>query len=387
MVKSYLECRRAHITIGKSTTSCTLSKGCPQGSQPGPILWNVSMDKVLKVHLSDKMKMVAYADDLAIVTAATNIKIAKERISHLLDRVIQWADDRGLKFSSQKTQVITLKGGLKPGYAIRFGNDLVILRSPVKYLGVQVDYKRNFWDHLMETSAKSESMYSRMRSATSANWGINQTTSRVIYKAVFVPRLSYAVSIWEKALLTGKAVKRLGSKQRRALLSVTGAYKTTSTDALQVAAGCLPLDLELRLQSVKEKVRLGKEQFDKIQEEHEEVLQIWQDRWTNSNKGRWTYEWFPDVKTRYWTDIELDHFSTQFITGHGDFNEKLHGFKLKESPACSCGELETARHVLFHCPRTEEHRERLKETVTRDGTPWTEDVKLFVRSRASFEAH
>lgn len=385
IIKSYLERRRAHITIGKSTASCTLSKGCPQGSQLGPILWNVSMDKVLKTYMSDKMKMVAYADDLVIATAATNVKIAKERVSQLLDRVIQWADDRGLKFSCQKTQVITLKGGLKPGYTVRFGNDLVTSRSPVKYLGVQVDYKRNFWDHLLETSEKSESMYSRMRAATSANWGIAQKTSMVIYKAVFIPRLSYAVSFWETALLTGKAIKRLGSKQRRALLSVTGAYKSTSTEALQVAAGCLPLDLELRLQSVKEKVRLGKANFENIQEKHEELLQIWQERWDRSDKGRWTYEWFPNVKERYWTPIELDHFSTQFITGHGDFNGKLHGFKLKASPLCSCGDLETARHVLFSCPRTEKPRTILKMVICRQAA-WTEDVKTLVESRTNFEA-
>jgi len=56
----------------------------------------------------------------------------------------------------------------------------------------------------------------------------------------------------------------------------------------------------------------------------------------------------------------MDHFVTKFISGHGDFNEKLHGFKLKVSPLCECGELETAKHVLFTCPRVHEHRELFK---------------------------
>jgi len=87
----------------------------------------------------------------------------------------------------------------------------------------------------------------------------------------------------------------------------------------------------------------------------------------------------------YWTPIELDHFSTQFIRGHGDFNEKLHGFKLKASPLCSCGELESARHVLFSCPRTEEPRAILKAAISRQGA-WTENVKALVESRTNFEA-
>jgi len=105
-------------------------------------------------------------------------------------------------------------------------------------------------------------------------------------------------------------MKLLGSKQRQALLSVTGAYKTTSTDALQVTAGCLPLDLELRLLATKEKVRLCKTHIERIEQTEDEVLKIWQDRWISSNKGRWTFECFPDVKERYWIPIELDHFVT-----------------------------------------------------------------------------
>jgi len=337
IIKSYLENRKAHVTIEGATASCVLSKGCPQGS---------------------------------LIT----------------DRIIEWAEARGLNFSSQKTQVITLKGGLKPGYTISFGNEAVVSRSPVKYLGVYIDYKRNYWEHLQEISKKSDSMYTRMRSATSANWGLKQTTSKIIYKSVFIPRLGYAVSIWDKSLTTNKAVKLLGSKQRQALISATGAYKTTSTDALQVTAGCLPLDLELRLMATKEKVRLGKLQNDSIERTEEEILQIWHERWTNSTKGRWTFEWFPVVKVRYRIPMELDHFVTQFITGHGDFNEKLHGFKLKGSPLCECGEPESAKHILFECPRVNDQRNILKEKITREGESWPCEVNVFVRTRTRFEA-
>lgn len=277
------------------------------------------MDKALRLHITSKMKMIAYADDLAIAVAATNIQIAQDRIPLILDRVIGWAEERGLNFSSQKTQVMTLKGGLKPGYQIKFGNDSIDSWSSVKYVGVLIDYERNYWNHLKKVSNKSESMYSRMSAATSVNWEIRKTTSRVIFKVVFLPRIKYAVSIWEKALLTNKAIKLLGSKQRHPLISLTGAYKTTSTDALQVVSGCLPLDLELRLLTTKEKVRNGQEIHARIEETQEEILRIWlygiwYTRWEQSTKGRWTYEWFPNIKERYWLPIELDHFVTQFIT-------------------------------------------------------------------------
>jgi len=122
VIRSYLEKRKAHVTIESLTASCVPGKGCPQGSQLGPILWNVSMNQVLKVQTTVKTKLVA--DDLAIAVAAMRLPIAKERISLILDRLIKWAETRDLDFSSKKTQVITLKGGLKPGYNITFGNDI-----------------------------------------------------------------------------------------------------------------------------------------------------------------------------------------------------------------------------------------------------------------------
>lgn len=79
----------------------------------------------------------------------------------------------------------------------------------------------------------------------SAYWGMNQRTARIIYKAVFLPRITYTACVWETGVLTGKeAVARLASTQRKALLAATSAYKTTSNVyALQAVAGLFPLDL------------------------------------------------------------------------------------------------------------------------------------------------
>jgi len=69
MIMSYLERRRAVLTLEKSTASVALTRGCPQGSQLGPVLWKMSMDSALKVNRSDRVKLVAYADDLVVLCA------------------------------------------------------------------------------------------------------------------------------------------------------------------------------------------------------------------------------------------------------------------------------------------------------------------------------
>ncbi|XP_025197550.1 zinc finger BED domain-containing protein 5-like [Melanaphis sacchari] len=84
--------------------------------------------------------------------------------------------------------------------------------------------------------------------------------------------------------------------QRGALLAVTGAYRTTSTDALPVLAGVLPLDLAARQWGRLARSRrlgLGREHMDRVEEEG---LAEWQARWEASEKGRLTYSYFPCVK-------------------------------------------------------------------------------------------
>lgn len=169
------------------------------------------------------------------------------------------------------------------------------------------------------------------------DWGIRQTTSCVIYNAVFLPRITDASEVWWTAACTVKAVKLLGSRQRRPLLSITGAYRTTSTDALQMVAGKMPLDLEIRYSALGKDMRAGVISREDLTRQYENLLDIWQARWDVSAKGRWSYAMMPDVRDRLGKPLELDHYGTQFLTGHGDFNSKLESFALRNSGLCRCG--------------------------------------------------
>ena len=253
--------------------------------------------------------------------------------------------------------------------------------NTVRYLGVELDSRRNFWAHVKSVAGKSELLYSRLRSVSSANWGLRQSASTVIYKAVFLPRITYASEVWLRGALTAKATKLLGSKQRRALLSLTGAYRTTSTDALQVVAGQLPLDLEIRWNVAQKHRKVGVISAEEARDQWDRILEIWQTRWDTSEKGRWTYSLIPKVKRRLEIPLEVDHYVTQFLTGHGDFNAKLESFALRASGGCRCEtENETVDHVLFRCPELTLVRERLIRDIGGDQWPCSTEVFLSTRS-------
>ena len=95
-----------------------------------------------------------------------------------------------------------------------------------------------------------------------------------------------------------------------------------------------------------------------------EIMTEWENRWATTLKGQITHKYFPTIKYRMSLPfLDLDHYTVQFISGHGNFKEKLKSFSLVESDLCSCGIAESPEHILFHCTEYEEERNRLKNEI------------------------
>lgn len=142
-------------------------------------------------------------------------------------------------------------------------------------------------------------------------------------------------------------------------------YSTTSSSALCVLAGVLPVGFLLRerlaMYSIRRRWGFRHGNMSVYEEEigrwikgrvRRETLRMWQESWTNDTVGRVTHTLIPDVQRRLKsTWISPGYHTSQMLTGHGDFASKLWGFSLGVGPTCSCGAPEeTMMHVLAECP-------------------------------------
>jgi hypothetical protein len=91
----------------------------------------------------------------------------------------------------------------------------------------------------------------------------------------------------------------------------------------------------------------------------------WQERWTNSEKGRITYEFLPTVTT---DPEQLPHLTwnrTQVLTGHGEFGCHLLRIGKREddlSETCE-DESDDPRHCILHSPRYLMAQEAINEEL------------------------
>lgn len=199
ITKNYLHKRHASLDFGGCVDSVTLTKCCPQGSIFGPILWNISINRLLEENLPEHAHIQAYADDIAVSVAANTRTQLINRATQVLKTVKAWGDARELSFTTTKSVAVVLKSNLTPGFTIPFSTDSIATKPNAKYLGVWIDKQLGFKHHVRMLKDKNTILLSRLRSVLGHNWGMKRNLTSLFYKTVFIPKVLYAAELWSNA--------------------------------------------------------------------------------------------------------------------------------------------------------------------------------------------
>lgn len=132
---SYLHNKTAALTLDGYIKRITLSRGCPQGSILGPILWNVSMEALLRKITPRNIMIQAYEDDIALSVACNSRNDLRSLSEPLLETAHTWGSHRQLTSLHLKSTAVPLKGSLTPGFTLKFGNDRITTTNLLTTLG------------------------------------------------------------------------------------------------------------------------------------------------------------------------------------------------------------------------------------------------------------
>ncbi|KAJ8958685.1 hypothetical protein NQ318_016411 [Aromia moschata] len=287
-------------------------------------------DDILELEQPDGVKVVAYVDDLAIVVIDEIVTFVKEKTNTSIVNIRRWLTKKDLELAEEKTEVVLITGKRNlPPVTIRVGEREVTPGKALKYLGIWIDAKMMYKEHIHRIEEKAGKTVNAL-SKLMANVQGPKASKRKVLASVINSILLYAAPVWGRTSDNGNPPIE-GLAQER-----TDVYR----------------GVERR-------------------EVKERLWRWWQRKWEETSKGRWTRKLIPQLRT--WVEREhgeVGYHVTQVLTNHGCFREYLYDIgKIDNRECLYCGEIDDAAHTVFHCKRWKEERKIMEEEVGRQLTP------------------
>ncbi|MCP4489190.1 MAG: hypothetical protein GY820_18040 [Gammaproteobacteria bacterium] len=216
------------------TKRIRIRRGCPQGGILSPFLWNLIVDDLLRFTAKEiPGYLQAFADDLSALAEGNDTEVIWSRTCRTINTIEKWCETKGLRISAMKTKIIMFtrnrKWSLRP---IRVGGNTIELSPTVKLLGVTLDNKLNFNEHINKITKKATNSLMQCKRAVGPTWGLTPRTCKWIYSAVIRPILTYCAVIWIRALKTKLNSTKVRRVQALALRIMSGAFPSTPFNSL-----------------------------------------------------------------------------------------------------------------------------------------------------------
>jgi ribonuclease HI len=180
-----------------------------------------------------------------------------QQMQRAIDKSVNWAKDCGLTFSAKKTEILLLKGRkkLKPPHKLNmYGQPIEFVKS-VKYLGVTIDDKLNFNQHILRVTARAKGQLLVAGNALKRKFGPLPKPTQWLYEGAILPALTYAAFIWYKGI-TNKHRAKLCTLQRMGLSLMGNFRRATPNLSLEILFNVPPLDLKIEEIAMKTCLRL-----------------------------------------------------------------------------------------------------------------------------------
>ncbi|GFT65792.1 probable RNA-directed DNA polymerase from transposon X-element [Trichonephila clavipes] len=196
IIYEYLSNRTFQVKINSIHSRIgSIQAGIPQGSILSPLLYSLY---TYDFPTSPTVEVCLFADDAAILSQSRSPESVRKNLQTYLIKLKKWLTLWRISINTSKSQAIIFKKG---NFKNKL-NPLKLFRNPipwcdeVQYLGVTLDKKLTYRNHILQTSKKFKLKLHTLHRLLSKKSKLNLDKKRLIYLQHLLPVILYACQIW-----------------------------------------------------------------------------------------------------------------------------------------------------------------------------------------------
>ena len=228
-INSYLKERNQRVKIGGTFSEwLEIVFGVPQGSILGPILFNIFINDLF--FFIEETEICNFADDNTLFACDTSLLSVLDRLKRDVSRVNTWFKDNNMIANAEKFQIMFLGVQNPCEISLNICDNIISGKSQVELLGITIDYKLTFSNHVKTLCKNANSKISALIRFRNV---LNYKQTLVLINCYIMSYFYYCPIIW--MFCHKKEYKLIERTHKRALRILLNNFEADYSTLLELS--------------------------------------------------------------------------------------------------------------------------------------------------------